>query len=113
MYSDGEHRKFNLTTGVLFGIIGIVSVFGGVWNGHRRENIQRMESFLAQTPSLAEIANKIVSIKARDLKSTQDYVDAYKEIESLLPEWKKRFSDVPKGLEEVKGYELMPRPLQY
>ena len=101
-----KHRRFNLATGVLFGIIAVVSVFAGVWNGHRREKVQRIESFLAQTPPLAEIGNRIGNIKARELKSANDYVNAFEEIASIMPEWKKRFDNVAKGLEEVKGYEL-------
>jgi hypothetical protein len=104
-----KHRRLLLITGALLGALGIVAVFGGMRNGHQREQVHKIQSLMAQISPLADIGNRIGRIKARNLKTTKDYLDAYGEIESLLPEWKKRFGNVGNGLKEVRGYDFDAR----
>jgi len=106
---ERKQRRFSLITGTLFGLVGIASVLGGKWEGHRREEAQRIDSFIAQITPFAEIGNKVSAIKSRDFISIKDYLEAYGEIESLLPEWKRRLDNVTKGIGEIRGYKLDAR----
>jgi hypothetical protein len=59
--------------------------------------------------SAGEIGTKVSAIKNRELKTTTDYVEAYNEIDRLLPEWKRKVQSVSASLADVRGYNLDAR----
>jgi hypothetical protein len=104
-----KHRRILLITVVLFGALAVVAVFGGIWNGHNREKVHKIEALVAEAVSAGEIGTKVSTIKNRQLKTTADYLEAYNEIDRLLPGWKKKVQSVSSALAEVRGYDLDAR----
>lgn len=91
---------------MLFVIFLSLAVTYGIQNG----NDQRMvEKITTVAKDLTTAASKIGSIKQRDLRTTGDYIQAYSEIESLLPDFEsdiQRCSDVyqqARQMDEERG----------
>lgn len=79
-----RHRRVTVLVGMIFVLALSLSVTYGTQNG----NDQRMvEKITAAAKDLTDVGTKIGAIKQRDLRTTGDYIQAYTEIEMLLPEY--------------------------
>lgn len=79
-----RHKRVSALLGMIFVIVfGLATTFG-IQNGNER--IVTDEVTVASA-ALKTIATKISTIKQREMKTTEDYIQAYKEIDSLLPEF--------------------------
>jgi hypothetical protein len=104
-----RHSRLILLTAGLLGAMCVAGVLGGIWNGHNREKVHKFDELMSAATSLGETGTRISSIKDRDHKTTKDYIEAYTQIDSLLPEWKKKFGTVSAMLAEVRAYDLDAR----
>jgi uncharacterized membrane protein len=80
-------KRHTLVTAVLGGvfiIVQCVAIVFGIQNGNDRVITAQVEK---DAKSFQEIAVKIGAIKGRDLRTTQDYIAAYEEIDPLLGEF--------------------------
>jgi hypothetical protein len=89
-----SHKRVTMILGALFTAIVCVAITFGIQNGNDRMSTAQVEQ---GTKDFQAVAAKIGSIKSRDLRTTKDYIDAYKEIEPLLAEFDGRlqhFNDI-------------------
>ncbi len=78
------HKRVTMALGIWFTVILSVAVTFGIQNGNDRMTTAQVED---GKKDFQDVANKIGAIKSRDLKTTQDYIDAYAEMEPLLAEF--------------------------
>jgi len=74
-----------------------VAVTFGIQNGNDRLLTDKIEAKIAE---LTPVARKIGAIKQRDLQTTEDYIQAYSEIEILLPEYASEINDFNEIVQE-------------
>jgi type IV secretory pathway VirB2 component (pilin) len=78
------HRRVSVVLACLFIVVISVTTTFGVQNGHDRKLTTQIES--VQT-SLLDIAAKVAKLKSRDLRTIDDYVQTYGELEPVLDEY--------------------------
>lgn len=79
-----RHRQVTSAAGMIFSVVLCFAVTFGFQNGNDRVLNEKITS---ATNELVGVEKKIGAIKQRDLKTTSDYIQAYSEIEPLLPEF--------------------------
>jgi len=79
-----RHKIITFVLGALFAIVLSLAATFGIQNGHDRMSMAEVEE---GTKDFQDLAKQIGAIKARDLRTTKDYVDAYEEIEPLMGEF--------------------------
>jgi len=79
-----RHQRVAMLAGMIFVIVLGLAITFGVQNGDDR---LLTDKIYARAAELKTVAEKIGTIKQRDLKTTDDYIEAYSEIEALLPEY--------------------------
>lgn len=79
-----RHKLVTLLLGGIFTVVISVAVVFGIQNGSDRQLTAEVEQSMS---SFQGVAQKIGAIKARDLKTTRDYIDAYGEMEPLLADF--------------------------
>ncbi len=79
-----RHRRTATLAGVLFVLVVSLAVTYGVQNGNDRIMVEKITG---AAKNLTAVGTKIGVIKQRDLRTTIDYIQAYSEIEALLPEF--------------------------
>jgi hypothetical protein len=95
-----RHQRVAMLTGMIFVVALGLAITFGVQNGTDRLLTDKIS---ATVNSLKAVAEKIGAIKQRDLKTTDDYIQAYSEIEALLPEYEsqiQKFREVFQELDE-------------
>src|SRR5208337_4720481 len=78
-----RHRRASAAAGMIFVVVLSLAITYGVQNGNDRRMVEKIE---ATAKDLTAAGTKIGTIKQRDLKTTDDYIQAYTEIEALLPD---------------------------
>jgi hypothetical protein len=73
-----------MLAGMIFVVALSLAITFGIQNGNDR---LLTDKIYARAAELKTVAEKIGAIKQRDLKTTDDYIEAYSEIEALLPEY--------------------------
>ena len=101
-----RHNNVLLVTAGFMGLAILGATIAGIRNGHNREITHKIEALASESLSAGEVGTKVSDIKNRDLRTTTDYAWAYKEIDRLLPEWKKKVEGVSARLADVRGYNL-------
>jgi hypothetical protein len=89
-----RHKRFTIALGAFFTFVLCIAITFGIQNGHDRQATTRIEE---STKDFKDIAEKIGKIKSRDMRTTQDYIDAYSEIDPLLTEFDRKlhtFTDI-------------------
>ena len=104
-----RHNNVLLVTAGFMGLAILGATIAGIRNGHNREKVHKIEALISGALSAGEIGTKVSAIKNRELKTTTDYVEAYNEIDRLLPEWKRKVQSVSASLADVRGYNLDAR----
>lgn len=102
------HRRVTLALGALFTIIISVAITFGIQNGNDRSMTAQVQ---VGTKDFQAVAVEIGAIKSRDLQTTDDYIQAYAEIGSLLPAFNsdlQKFTDI---LAEAKRRDASRGPL--
>lgn len=79
-----RHKRITVAAGVIFSVVLIFAVTFGIQNGNDRVLNEKITS---ATSELGGVGTRIGAIKQRDMKTTSDYIQAYSEIEPLLPEY--------------------------
>jgi hypothetical protein len=79
-----RHRRTASLAGILFVVAVSLAVTYGVQNGNDRIMVEKIRG---AAKDLTAVGTKIGVIKQRDLRTTADYIQAYSEIEPLLPEF--------------------------
>ncbi len=79
-----RHKRVSALAGMIFVVVLGLAITFSIQNGNDRI---MTDEVTAGINNLKAVASKIVTIKQRDLKTTEDYIQAYKEIDSLLPEF--------------------------
>jgi hypothetical protein len=74
---------------MIFVLVLALAVTLGIQNGNDRLLTDRIEVKVAE---LKTVGTKIGTIKQRDLRTTQDYIQAYSEIEALLLEYEAKIA---------------------
>jgi hypothetical protein len=98
-----RHKRVTALLGMIFVVVfGLVTTYG-IQNGSDRV---LNEKILGGASELKSVATKISSIKQRELKAIDDYIQAYEEIDALLPEFDSRVKDLR---DELHQYELQNR----
>jgi hypothetical protein len=95
-----RHQRVAMLAGMIFVIALGLAITFGVQNGNDR---LLTDEVYARAANLKTVAEKIGTIKQRDLKTTDDYIEAYSEIEALLPEYEaqiQKYKQILKELEE-------------
>jgi len=88
------HKTMTIVLGGVFTAPLCTAVTFGIQNGHDRMRTAEIEQAARGFQAVAE---KIGSIKSRDFKRTQDYIEAYAELDPLLTEFDialKRFDEI-------------------
>lgn len=70
----------------------------GYRNGHNRIKVHQIESVMADFAAAADASNRVEAIRARRLKTTQDYIGVYRDLEPALDEWKARIAKMSADL---------------
>jgi hypothetical protein len=101
-----KHRRV-----VLFVGIALVALFSavGIWgykNGHDRTKTHLIEAFIGDMASAGRAATKVNEIRGRDLRTTQDYVNAYEELDVPLKDWRANVEKASAELDEVRTIGL-------
>ena len=86
-----RHRRTAVITGMLFTVMMAAAVTYGIQNGHDRVMAERIE---AANQHVAAAGKKVGAIKQRDLQTTDDYIKAYAEIGTLLPDFASALSEL-------------------
>jgi hypothetical protein len=82
-----RHTRVTVACGVFFTVVISTAVTFGVQNGHDRV----MTTDLSEgSKEFQELAARIGSIKFRNLKTAQDYIDAYGEIDPLMADFERK-----------------------
>ena len=95
-----RHQRVAMLAGMIFVVTLGLAITFGVQNGTDRLLTDKTS---ATVNGLKAVAEKIGAIKQRDLKTTDDYIQAYSEVETLLPEYEsqiQKFREVFQELEE-------------
>jgi hypothetical protein len=79
-----RHQRVAMLAGMIFVLALGLAITFGIQNGNDR---LLTDEILARAGNLRTVAEKIGAIKQRDMKTTGDYIEAYSEIEALLPEY--------------------------
>jgi hypothetical protein len=102
-----RHRRTAAIAGMIFVVALSLAVTYGIQNG----NDQHMVEKITDTANdLTTVSTKIGAIKQRDLRTVGDYIQAYSEIEALLPEFEseiQRCADVyaeAREVDETRGF---------
>ena len=103
-----RHKLVTAIVGAMFTIPLCVAITFGVQNGTDRRLTARIKE---STKDFGDIANKIGSIKGRQLQTTQDYIDAYEEIDPLLVQFDQRFQRFNDIANESKQLDSTRGPL--
>ena len=82
-----RHRRTATLGGTLFVVVVSLAVTYGVQNGNDRIMVEKITG---AAKDLTAAGTEIGVIKQRDLRTTADYIQAYSEIETLLPEFESR-----------------------
>jgi hypothetical protein len=94
------HKVVTGIIGGMFATVLCVAVTFGVQNGSDRRATAEIEK---ATKGFQDVAAKIGAIKSRDLKTTEDYIDSYEEMEPLLTDFDaklKQFTDTISAVEQ-------------
>lgn len=89
-----RHRRTSAIAGMIFVVVLSLAVTYGIQNGN---DVRMNQNITASTTEMNSLATKIGTIKQRDLRTADDYIQAYAEIEALLPEYEseiQKLSDV-------------------
>jgi hypothetical protein len=103
-----KHKHVTMALGALFTVILCVAITFGIQNGNDRMSTSKIEE---GTKDFQDIAVKIGGIKARELRTTKDYVDAYSEIEPLLTEFDVKLQQFTSILNEAQQKDKNRGPL--
>jgi hypothetical protein len=85
-----SHRRTSAIAGMIFVVVLSLAVTYGVQNGTDRRMVEKIE---AVAKDLIAVATKIGTIKQRDLQTTDDYIQAYSEIDALLPDFESKIQE--------------------
>ena len=94
-----RHRRISAVAGMIFVVLLSLAVTYGVQNGNDRRMVEKIE---AVAKDLAAAGSKIGSIKQRDLKTTEDYIQAYSEIGDLLPDFEAKINEYAAVYQEAR-----------
>lgn len=92
-----RHRRVTAVAGMLFTLVVCLAATFGIENGNDRILTDKIAKVGSQ---LGAVAAKIGAIKQRDLKTTSDYIQAYSEIDSLIPEYDLQIQNAADAFEE-------------
>jgi hypothetical protein len=101
-----KHRRFVFVVGLAFAVLFSAAALWGYKNGNDRMNVSRVEVLMSDLSAAGQVATRVDEIRSRDLKTTQDYVDAYSELEAPLTEWKSKVDKSSSELEEIRSLNL-------
>jgi hypothetical protein len=98
-----RHRRITVVAGVTFLIVQSLAVTYGIQSGNDRRMNEKINSAIAE---LRAVATKIGAIKQRDLRTTDDYLQAYAEIETLLPEFESDLQKCSDSFDEAHQMDM-------
>lgn len=82
-----RHRRATTLVGMTFVIMLSLAVTYGIQNGNDQHMVERIT---AAGSDLTKVGTKIGAIKQRNLQTTYDYIQAYAEVETMLPEFESK-----------------------
>ena len=100
--SDSEllrrHKIVSMVAGVTFVVVVSLAITLAVQNGNDRVFTDEVTS---GTDGLKAVATKIAAIKQKDLETTADYIQSYREIDGLLPEFDSKVQNLRTMLDKL------------
>ena len=78
-----RHKRVTSIAGAVFAVVLCIAIAFGIQNGSDRILTRDIE---ASNTALKELTTKIAGIKQQKLETTQDYINAYNELEPLIPD---------------------------
>lgn len=94
-----RHKVWTTGLGAVFVIAMVIAATFGLQNGEDRRTVDTIEEGQKEFQA---VAMKIGTIKQRDFRTTQDYINAYSEIEPLLDDFDKRLTKLTATLEDFR-----------
>lgn len=94
-----RHRRVSAFAGMIFVIIVSLATTYGIQNGIDRRTREKVEIV---AKALAAAGGKIGAVKDRNLQTTGDYIEAYSEIESLLPDFETKLNECTVVYEDAR-----------
>ena len=102
------HRRITFAVGAVLTAVLSIAITFGIQNGHDRFTTFQVESGM---DAFKNVATQIGAIKSRDLRTTKDYIDAYGEIDSLLPQFDEKLKDYTRFLADAEQRDRDRGPL--
>jgi hypothetical protein len=103
-----RHKLVTTVLGSFFIVILSVAITFGIQNGSDRMTTATIEN---ATKGFQAISNKIGSIKSRDMETTKDYIQAYEEIEFVLPDFDDKLQQFTQALTDSENRNKSRGPL--
>lgn len=94
-----RHRVVSGLAGVIFVSVISLAVTFGIQNGEDRRLTTKVTEAVTE---LRDVAGRLGEIKRRDLETTDDYIKAYSEIDSLLPEFEVKLKQCELAFREAQ-----------
>jgi len=94
-----RHRRTSAVLGMLFVVALSLAITFGVQNGSDRQMTEKIQAI---AKGLGSVGTKIGAIKQRELQTTADYIQAYSEIDSLLPEYEAKLKECTDAFQEAR-----------
>ena len=103
-----RHKLITAILGAFLTIVLSIAITFGIQNGNDRMSVATVEN---ATKGFLDVANKIGSIKKRELKTTQDYIDSYEETEPLITAFDSKVQQLTQVVEEADKRDKSRGPL--
>lgn len=103
-----RHKSVTVIVGMCFVVVLSLAVTFGIQNGSDRVTTTQLEEV---ANGWHGIAVRIGTIKSRHLRTTRDYIEAYEEIGSLLPEYDSKLQRTMKILSTAEQRDRNRGPL--
>jgi hypothetical protein len=94
-----RHRLTSAVAGMIFFALLSLAITYGMQNGNDRRMVEKIE---AAAKDLTAVGTEIGTIKRRDLRTTDDYIKAYAEIDALLPDFESKINECAEVYEEAR-----------
>ncbi len=94
-----RHRRTSAIAGMIFVAVLSLAITYGVQNGNDRQMVEKIKAI---AKDLTAVGTKIGTIKQRDLQTTDDYIQAYAEIDALLPDFESKLKECADVYQETR-----------
>lgn len=93
-----RHKRITAIAGMLFACVLSLAITYGIQNGNDRLLVSKLT---AAGKDLSAVETRIGAIKHRDMRTTGDYIQAYSEIDVLLPDLEAKIQNAADTYKEV------------